>query len=133
MQRDVVVVMDGQRVLVVDDHVDATELLCWQLTRLGHDCHEAKDGAGALALARSRMPHVAILDLWLPDMSGQELARALRALDPSVYLIALTGSTRPEDRTAAVAAGFDDYVVKPTDGGTLRELLAKAQRKHVAR
>src|SRR5688500_18221802 len=119
----------GQRVLVVDDHIDATELLCWQLTRLGHDCHEANDGGAALTLARSRMPHVAILDRWLPDMSAQDLARALRLLDPDVYLIALTGSTRPEDRKAAIEAGFDDYVVKPTDGGTLRELLAKAKRK----
>jgi DNA-binding response OmpR family regulator len=123
---------DGQRVLVVDDHTDAAELLCMQLVRLGHDCQDAKDGAGALELARVQKPHVAIVDLWLPDMSGHELARGLRALDPAVFLIALTGSTRPEDRVRAVDAGFDEYLMKPTDGGTLRELLAKARRKRAA-
>ena len=124
--------MDGQRVLVVDDHTDAAELLCMQLTRLGHACHEAKDGAGALVVARAEKPEVAILDLWLPDMTGHELAKELREIDPGVYLIALTGSARPEDRSAAVDAGFDEYLMKPTDGGTLRALLAKAKRKRTA-
>ena len=113
----------------MDDHTDAAELLCMQLSRLGHDCRDAKDGAAALELARALRPHVAIVDLWLPDITGHELARGLRELDPSMFLIALTGSTRPEDRTRAVDAGFDEYLMKPTDGGTLRELLAKAQRK----
>lgn len=126
-------VMDeGQRVLVVDDHTDAAELLCMQLVRLGHDCRDAKDGGAALELARMQRPHVAIVDLWLPDMTGQELARGLRELDPSVFLIALTGSTRPEDRVQAMDAGFDEYLMKPTDGGTLRELLAKAHRKRTS-
>ena len=49
-----------------------------------------------------------------------------------MFLIALTGSSRAEDRAAALDAGFDEYLMKPTDGGTLRELLTKAKLKRAS-
>ena len=118
---------EAQRVLVVDDHPDASELLCIHLTRFGHNCREAKDGASGLEIAREHQPHVAIVDLWLPDMTGHDVARELRLRDPHVYLIALTGSTRAEDRTHAIDAGFDEYLMKPADNRTLLELIKKAK------
>ena len=118
-----------QRVLVVDDHTDASELLCLHLNRLGHTCREASDGTTGLAIALELRPHVAILDLWLPDMSGHDLARELRQRDPNVYLIALTGSTRAEDRTLAFDSGFDEFLMKPADNRTLLDLLAKAKQR----
>jgi DNA-binding response OmpR family regulator len=122
---------EAQRVLVVDDHTDASELLCLHLARLGHSCREAKDGTTGLAVATELQPTVAILDLWLPDMSGHDLAKQLRQRDPHVYLIALTGSTRSEDRTKAFDAGFDEYLMKPADNRTLLGLIEKAQtRRH---
>ena len=121
-----------QRILVVDDHPDATELMCMHIERLGHQCWEAKDGVSALAVANEQKPHVAIVDLWLPDMTGHDVARTLRSRDPHVFLIDLTGSSRPNDRTDALDAGFDEYLMKPTDGGTLRELLVKAKLKRAA-
>jgi DNA-binding response OmpR family regulator len=123
---------EAQRVLVVDDHPDATELMCLHLERLGHQCREAKDGSTAIAIALELDPHVAIVDLWLPDMTGHDVARRLRERHPLVFLIALTGSSRPEDRASALAAGFDEYLMKPTDGGTLRELLVKAKLRRQA-
>jgi DNA-binding response OmpR family regulator len=114
---------EAQRVLVVDDHVDASELLCIHLSRLGHQCREAKDGATGLAIAAELEPHVAVVDLWLPDMTGHDVARQLRARHPNVYLIALTGSTRSEDRTQAFDAGFDEFLMKPADNRTLLGLI----------
>jgi DNA-binding response OmpR family regulator len=120
---------EGQRVLVVDDHTDASELLCLHLSRLGHACREAKDGTSGLAIALEHKPHVAIVDLWLPDMTGHEVARELRQRDPHVYLIALTGSTRAEDRTRAFDSGFDEFLMKPTDNRTLLDLIEKAKTR----
>ena len=120
---------EAQRVLVVDDHTDASELLCLHLERLGHSCRDAKDGTTGLAIARELQPHVAILDLWLPDMSGHDLAKELRLRDPHVYLIALTGSTRSEDRKMAIDAGFDEFLMKPADNRTLLGLIAKAKTR----
>lgn len=120
--------MEGMRVLVVDDHTDASELLCLQLERLGHCCREAKDGTTGLAVALELQPHVAIVDLWLPDIPGHEVARQLKLRDPDVYLIALTGSTRAEDRTRAFDSGFDEFLMKPADNRTLLGLIEKAKR-----
>lgn len=117
---------EEQRVLVVDDHVDASELLCIHLARLGHKCRDAQDGATGLQIAAELRPTVAIVDLWLPDMTGHEVARALRERDPSVYLIALTGSTRSEDRTRAFDSGFDQFLMKPADNRTLLDMISKA-------
>lgn len=118
-----------QRVLVVDDHSDSSELLCLHLERHGHCCREASDGTSGLALARELRPHVAIVDLWLPDMSGHDVARALKLHDPDVYLIALTGSTRAEDRTKWFESGFDEFLIKPADNRTLLDLIAKAKQR----
>jgi DNA-binding response OmpR family regulator len=124
---------EAQRVLVVDDHTDASEMLCLHLERLGHTCRDAKNGTIALEIALELAPHVAIVDLWLPDMTGHDVARRLRAHDPHVFLIALTGSTRPDDRVLAMAAGFDEYLMKPADAGTLLDLLGKAHRRRSGR
>ena len=121
--------MDVQRVLVVDDHTDASELLCLHLNRLGHACREASDGTTGLAIALEHKPHVAIVDLWLPDMTGHDVARELRLRDPHVYLIALTGSTRAEDRTQAFESGFDEFLMKPADNRKLLDLIAKAKQR----
>ncbi|MDQ3335103.1 MAG: response regulator [Myxococcota bacterium] len=118
-----------QRVLVVEDHSDSSELLCMHLERLGHSCRTACDGTSGLALAREHRPHVAIIDLYLPDMSGHDVARALRLEDPHVYLVALTGSTRAEDRAKWLESGYDEFLVKPTDFRTLLAPIAKAKQR----
>lgn len=123
---------EAQRVLVVDDHTDAGEMLCLHLERLGYTARDAKNGAMAIQVAHELRPHVAIVDLWLPDMTGHEVARRLRELDPQIFLIALTGSARPDDRQLAMQAGFDEYLMKPTDGNTLLERLGKAKRRRAS-
>jgi DNA-binding response OmpR family regulator len=124
--------MERTRVLVVDDHADASELLCLHLERLGYECRGANDGTTALEIAEALKPHVAVVDLWLPDMMGHDIARVLRGRDGKMLLIALTGSTRREDRTNALAAGFDAFLMKPADHRALLELIKTAPARYVA-
>jgi CheY-like chemotaxis protein len=112
------------RVLVVDDHPGTTEALSLLLRLLGHEAHAVHSGADALTAARTIDPHLVMLDISLPDITGYEVARALREeRGTRSYLAAATGWGRPGDRERAVAAGFDNHVTKPYDIHAIRELL----------
>lgn len=115
------------RILVVDDHPDAAEMICMMLRSFGHTCASAVTGEEGLVRARELGPDIAFLDIGLPDMSGFELARRIRATHgKQIFLVAITGWTAVEDRDRARQAGFDRHVVKPLNGSVLRELLAEA-------
>jgi PAS domain S-box-containing protein len=117
-------------VLVVDDNVDAAQLLAMVLENLGHEVLVEHDPHRALALAAARRPEVCILDIGLPDMDGNELARRLRrqAGTEHALLVAVTGYGRPQDREQALASGFDHHMVKPVDVHRLAELLGESCR-----
>jgi len=118
------------RVLIVDDYPDAAEATCMLFTRLGHQCHCAINGEHALDEARTFLPDIVILDIGLPDLSGYDVARALRQRYGSgVYLAALTGWGQPEDRRHAIDAGFDQHIVKPATAQVLCELISAAERR----
>ena len=112
-------------VLVVDDNVDAAQLLAMVFENLGYEVLVEHDPHSALRVAAGRMPDVCILDIGLPDMDGNELARRLRAQPGTerALLIAVTGYGRPRDRERALEAGFDHHLVKPVDLRRLIELL----------
>ena len=79
----------------------------------------------ALSAIEEFRPHVAIMDIGLPNLDGFEVARRVRS-DPrnaEMRLIALTGYGRPSDRAAAAEAGFDAHLVKPVDTDRLLALL----------
>jgi len=118
------------RVLVVDDYVDAAEVTCMLLSILGHDCRNAATGGAALDEAARFEPHIVILDIGLPDISGYDVARELRirAAGRPLYLAAVTGWGQPEDRARALEAGFDQHVLKPTDVAKLRSILTIAEQ-----
>lgn len=118
-----------QRVLVVDDNVDAARTLADLLALDGHESHVAHDGPSAVEAAHRLRPDAAILDLGLPGFSGLEVARRLRE-DPSlsgIFLIALSGWVQPEDLVRSREAGFDHHLAKPVGTATL-ELLFKLAR-----
>jgi CheY-like chemotaxis protein len=104
-----------RRVLVVDDNEDAAELVAHALREIGHAVAVAHDGVGALALAEEFGPTVGVLDIGLPVMDGYELARRLRERPDgrTLALVAVTGYGQPADREQAIAAGFDEHLVKP--------------------
>ena len=115
----------GVRVLVVDDHPDAAEAACLLLCALGHDAYAATTGNAALAEVERLHPDVVICDIGLPDISGYELAHVLRIRHGAgLYLAALTGWDQPADRARALAAGFDQHVVKPANVTVLRGVIA---------
>ena len=118
--------VSGRRVLIVDDNSDTGGVFTEIIRGLGHEVAYAKDGAAALELAREFRPEVALLDIGLPEMSGYELARRLRELPglETLFLVALTGYGREEDRRAAQDAGFNLHLVKPIDAERLQSLFA---------
>ena len=117
-----------RRVLVVDDYEDAAEVTCLLLEFLGHEAHACHHGHEALELAGAVALDIAMIDIVLGDMSGYDVARALRARPGghSLHLVALTGAGRPDDRTHAFEAGFDQHIIKPLDLATLTRILAQA-------
>ncbi len=119
-----------RRILVVDDNVDAAESLAMVLEHLGHDVRIAHNGATALGTARVFAPAIVFLDIGLPDMSGYEVAQALRAEASlsEVVLVALTGYGSAADKALSKSAGFDLHLIKPVKIATVEDVLARARR-----
>jgi PAS domain S-box-containing protein len=113
------------RVLVADDSVDSTETSSMLLELWGHEVRVAHSGQEALDQAARFMPDVALLDIGMPDMSGYEVAMALRARPEGkrITLIAVTGWGQEDDKLAADCAGFDHHLTKPVDPRQLQPLL----------
>lgn len=113
------------RVLVVEDNEDTLELVQMWLRHLGHDARGASDGRTGLELALAMKPNVALVDIGLPIIDGYEVARNVRAAEggSDIYMVAVTGYGRPEDRARALDAGFDAYIVKPLDINGLKRAL----------
>jgi signal transduction histidine kinase/ActR/RegA family two-component response regulator len=123
------------RLLLVDDNVDAVHTLQLFLRSAGHQVEVAYSAGDALELAKVLVPDVCLLDIGLPDFDGNELARRLRQLPQATgaTLIAMTGYGRQQDRDAAMAAGFDHYLVKPVNTGQLGDILAATAETNVRR
>ncbi|GAB3470575.1 hypothetical protein GCM10027321_41120 [Massilia terrae] len=114
------------RILVVDDNVDAAMTLAELLRSYGHEVETAFDGPAALDKLRSFWPALAILDIGLPGMDGYALAAQMRAQAQGrpLRLVALTGYGQADDRTRALAAGFDRHMTKPVDTDALLAVVA---------
>ncbi len=121
---------DPLRVLVVDDQQDSAEMLSMLLEDRGHVTCVAVDGPSALTLAEAFQPHVGLLDLGLPGMSGFELAMRLRAV-PGLERAAPGGGDRSRQRCRArerrAPSGFDEHFLKPVDLRALISLLEAAR------
>jgi len=115
----------ARRILIVDDNKDSANTLATLHRRRGHQTRVAFAGPEALMIAAEFLPEVVLLDIGLPGMDGFEVARRLRAMPTlaDVFLIAISGYGRAEDRATAAQAGFNDYLVKPVDLDVLRARL----------
>lgn len=114
------------RVVVVDDNVDAATSLAEILERWGCSVRVAHDGATGIQAALQHRPSLLLLDIDLPDLSGYDVARRLRAeLNPRPFVVAVTGFGQPCDKERAEQAGFDRHIVKPMDLETLKQLLQR--------
>jgi DNA-binding response OmpR family regulator len=96
---------------------------CWQEAAM--KSRRRRPARVRVAVLDRFTPEVALLDIGLPDVSGYELAREVRArLRDKVLLIAITGWGQDADRARAVEAGFDHHLTKPVDHEKLHRLLA---------
>lgn len=101
------------RILVVDDEPALAELIDHTLRIAGFDSVTAGSRQEALTLAREHSPELALLDVMLPDGSGFELCRQLRALLPTMAVIFITAKDSLADKLTGLNLGGDDYITKP--------------------
>jgi DNA-binding response OmpR family regulator len=113
------------RVLLVEDDRDIAEPLARALGREGYEVRGAEDGATALTSVLDDPPDLIVLDVGLPGLSGMDVCRAVRDVQPDLPILMLTARDGELDAVAGLDAGADDYVTKPF---RLAELLARIRR-----
>ncbi len=121
-------------VLIVEDNEDAAATLGEILSMAGSRVSTVATGRAGVFAAAAERPDVIICDIGLPDMSGHDVIRAIRATGSGrrVFAVALTGYAQPEDREAALAAGFDAHLPKPPQMEDLEQLLSEAARRRAS-
>ena len=114
------------KIMLVDDNVDAAEMLSMFLEASGHQIIVEHGSRRALERAQIDLPDVCLLDIGLPEMDGNELAQRLRCISTTagMVLIAITGYGQDRDREASMAAGFDHHMIKPVDTDRLATVLS---------
>ena len=114
------------RILLVDDNVDALEVMATLLRMYDHEVATATTPRAALDMVKDFRPSLAILDIGLPGMDGYQLAAELRRTlgeEVPLRLIALTGYARDVDAERSANAGFERHLVKPLDFDELLRLI----------
>lgn len=113
------------KILVADDSQDGADSLSFLLRAAGHDVSTAYDGRAAIQMAEQLRPDVMLLDIGMPEVSGYDVARAIRreSWGRSTRLIALTGWGQAEHRRRSLEVGFDDHLVKPVELDVLEDVL----------
>ena len=115
----------GMRVLLVDDNVDAMEMMGFLLAEMGYQPVTTADAGEIETLALRHKPQVIVLDIGLPGVDGYQVARRIKG-NPAlahIRLVAHTGYGSPEDRLRAQEAGFDAHLVKPAELSDLEAAL----------
>jgi len=113
----------GQRILIIDDERSVHDVARAYLERDGYEVLSAMGGRDGLALAQAVQPALVVLDLMLPDLSGEEVCAELRR-DSDVAIVMLTAKSTEDDRIRGLDLGADDYLVKPFSP---RELVARVR------
>jgi CheY-like chemotaxis protein len=120
------------RVLLVDDEVDFISALAERLRIRDYETRLANSGAAALLEIEKESPDVVLLDLKMPGMSGMETLGKIKAHDPSIEVIMLTGSVDTQVGESALNAGASDHMVKPFGIealiGKIQDIMKKRDR-----
>lgn len=117
------------RILVVDDEEEMADLIARGLTADGHEVVQSLDGVEAMVAAQQGGYELAVVDVMLPGMSGFELSRRLKALDPAMAVILLTARHEVNDRVRGLDSGADDYMIKPFDFAELAARIRAVRRR----
>lgn len=120
--------LTGLRVVLVEDREDIRLVTGKLLRAFGCEVTAAENGMKGIAAVASSGPDVALIDIGLPDLSGYDVAQQIRELSngANVKLLALTGFGQPDDRERALAAGFDEHLVKPLEYQALLKAIRSA-------
>lgn len=105
----------AKRILIVDDEPDVTELVGYQLRAKGFSVEALNDPTQSIAKIRAFQPDLIILDVMMPNISGIQICRMLRA-DPkskAIPVVFLTARAEEADRVLGLEVGGDDYICKP--------------------
>src|SRR3954471_10199319 len=113
----------GQRILIIDDERSVHDVARAYLEREGYEVLSAMGGRDGLALAQAVQPALVVLDLMLPDLSGEEVCAEMRR-ESDVAIVMLTAKSTEDDRIRGLDSGADDYLVKPFSP---RELVARVR------
>jgi CheY-like chemotaxis protein len=113
--------MDGakKRILCVDDDTDNCEMLTRYLELRGYVFVSASNGADAIRFAGGERFDAYVLDNWMPDVTGVEICKRIRAFDPDTPIIFYSAAVRESDHQEAMKAGAQAYINRP---GNLEEL-----------
>jgi DNA-binding response OmpR family regulator len=114
---------ENKRIVVIDDEQSVREVVQAYLEKDGYHVLVAENGTAGLALAERMNPALIVLDLMLPDVSGEEICREIRSRS-DVPILMLTAKASEEERIAGLVSGADDYLVKPFSP---RELVARVR------
>lgn len=136
--RPVIGLLLGQpsyRILIVDDQTDNRRLMVKLLTQIGLEVREASNGTQAITVWQNWHPHLIWLDMRMPEMDGWKTVRQIRAVEQArsstaapaqpTKILALTAQVFQNDRTAALAAGCDDFVSKPVQETVIFNKMAE--------
>jgi len=116
----------AEKVLIVDDDVETLRLVGLMLERQGYQITASDNGERAINKARSDRPDLILLDVMMPDMSGYDVAKALRSTEATanIPIIMFTAKSQVDDKVEGLESGADAYLTKPTQP---RELLAQVK------
>lgn len=107
----------AKKILIVDDEYYITRSLSFLFQKEGYHCRVAYDGQAAIEQIKSDKPDLMFLDVDMPRKNGFEVAREIRGLPDfqDIYIIMLTAKGQEVDRKEGVAAGVDEFILKPFD------------------
>jgi DNA-binding NtrC family response regulator len=111
------------RILVVDDEVEACNVLEEFLSSKGHDVHTALDGPTAISTFKEVKPQLVFLDMIMPGMGGLDVLKEIKRMDPDVTVIMVTVVTDHEQAKKTLESGAYDYITKPVDLNYLENVM----------
>ena len=115
--------MDTKKILIIEDDMKISNIVCFNLTKEGYKTIVAGDGGKGLELALTASPDLVLLDLLLPTMHGFEVCKKIRE-ESNVPIIILTSLDEEVDVVLGLELGADDYIKKPF---SMRELIARVK------
>ncbi|MDP4099281.1 response regulator transcription factor [Paenibacillus sp. P96] len=118
--------LNGVKILIVDDEPHILQFLEFGLVNEGFEVRKASNGYEALEVARDFRPHVAVLDVMMPEMNGFDVCSSLKETEDNIAVIMLTAKDEVDDRVKGLKLGADDYLVKPFN---FDELLARIEAR----